>query len=227
MKKRSAMPAFPGSRFVRVVFLLLGISGFFAWGGGMISSHASMADALTAEQLKILEEGKTVVTSREIPKEPWPELTLFRVVDASPKAVFDLFNDYESAPSYTPGMTKAEVIGQPERSAKDVRYTVKVPVLGSISYVVRNFYSSAGETYEVRWELVESPMASASNGALTIEPFDGKTLLRYRNHVTPSVPMAGVLKGQARKEAETTIESIGREAERRFREQGVKKAPRS
>jgi hypothetical protein len=180
-----------------------------------ITAHGSILDALSAPEVEMLKQGTTVVTSRDIPNEAWPELTLFRVVNASPKEVFDLFNDYESAPSYTPGMIKAEVISQPEPKAKDVRYTVRVPVLGNISYVVRNFYSQKGGVYEVEWELVESPMASASTGALTIEPFNGKTLLRYRNHVTPSVPMAGMLKGQARKEAETTIEAIGKEAERR------------
>jgi len=178
---------------------------------------------LSSPQVEMLKQGKTVVTSKEIPKEAWPELTLFRVVNASPKEVFDLFNDYESAPSYTPGMIKAEVIAEPDPKAKDVRYTVRVPVLGNISYVVRNFYSQKGGVFEVRWELVESPMASASTGSLTIEPYNGKTLLRYRNHVTPSVPMAGMLKGQARKEAETTIEAIGKEAERRAA--GAKEPP--
>jgi ribosome-associated toxin RatA of RatAB toxin-antitoxin module len=186
-----------------------------AAGLPLAPASAAMAETLTEAQLEMLAAGETVVTSRDIAKEPWPELTLYRLVSATPKQVFDLFNDYESAPSYTPGMIKAEVIGQPAANAKDVRYTVKVPVLNNISYVVRNFYSKSGQNYEVRWELVESPMASASTGALTIEPYRGKTLLRYRNHVTPSVPMAGVLKGQARKEAETTISAIAKEAERR------------
>lgn len=178
-------------------------------------ARASMVDKLTPQQVQMLQEGKTVVTSRDIDKEAWPELTLYRLVQASPKEVYDLFLDYESAPSYTPGMIKAEVIGEPAPSAKDVRYTVKVPVLGNISYIVRNFYSNKKGVYEVSWDLVESPMASASTGALTIEPYGNKTLLRYRNHVTPSVPMAGMLKGQARKEAETTIEAIAKEAQRR------------
>jgi ribosome-associated toxin RatA of RatAB toxin-antitoxin module len=203
----------------------IGIVSAFLFVGfvGIPMAGASMADALSREQRDTLAQGGTVVTSREIPKQAWPELTLYRVVHAKPKQVFDLFNDYESAPSYTPGMIKAEVIAQPEPKAKDVRYTVKMPVLGNISYIVRNFYSQKGSTYEVSWELVESPMASASNGALTIEPHEGKTLLRYRNHVTPSVPLAGALKGQARKEAETTIKAIGGEAERRAQKAAGKK----
>lgn len=177
--------------------------------------QASIVTALDAGQLESLRKGETVLTSKDLPDEAWPELTLYRLVEAKPGEVFELFNDYASAPSYTPGMISAEVVEEPSPNVKDVRYTVKVPVLSRISYVVRNEYSRRGQTYEVSWKLLESPVASASNGDLTIEPFEGKTLLRYRNHVTPSVPMAGMLKGQAAKEARTTIEAIEAEAARR------------
>lgn len=112
-------------------------------------------------------------------------------------------------------MLAAEVIAQPEKDVKDVRYTVKVPVLSKISYVVRNTFSQKGDTYTVSWTLLESPMASASTGSLTIEPYENKSLLRYQNHVTPSIPMAGALQGQALKEAKTTIEAIATEAAKR------------
>lgn len=175
----------------------------------------SLIKELTPAQLKSLQAGETVLTSKDLPDEAWPELTLYRLVAAKPAEVFELFNDYASAPSYTPGMISAEVVAEPSPNVKDVRYTVRMPVVSRISYIVRNQYNRRGQTYEVSWNLVESPVASASTGSLTIEPYEGKTLLRYRNHVTPSVPMAGMLKGQAAKEARTTIEAIEAEAARR------------
>ena len=186
------------------------------------AAKASMADSLTPAQQASLRQGETVLTSKDLPDQAWPELTLYRLVKAKPGEVFELFNDYASAPSYTPGMISAEVVAEPSPNTKDVRYTVRVPVLSKISYTVRNEYSRQGQTYEVRWNLLESPVASASTGALTIEPFEGQTLLRYRNHVTPSVPMAGMMKGQAAKEARATIEAIEAEAARRSSAQGKK-----
>lgn len=171
--------------------------------------------ALTPAQLQQIEGKETVITSRDLPKEPWPELQLYRKIDAPPEVVKALLLDYDSAPSYTPGMIAAEVIGAPAADSKDVRYTVRMPVVSKISYVVRNTYESKGKKFAVRWTLLESPVASASRGALELEPHGSGTLLRYTNHVTPSVPMAGVLKNQALKEARTTIEAIGAEAERR------------
>lgn len=180
------------------------------------TARGGMFDQLTREQQARLEAGETVVVAREIPGKAWPELTLYRLVAAPPAVVFALFTDYESAPSYTPGMLAAEVIGEPAKDIKDVRYTVRVPVLSRITYTVRNQFLRHGQDiYEVKWNLLESPLASESTGSLRIEPHGNGTLLRYTNHVTPSVPMAGVMKNNARKEAETTVEAIEKEAVRR------------
>jgi hypothetical protein len=184
----------------------------------MVETNASAQDlkaALSAEQLRQIDGKETVITSKDLPKEPWPELQLYRKIDAPPEVVKALLLDYDSAPSYTPGMIAAEVVASPAADIKDVRYTVRMPVVSKISYVVRNTYESKGKKFAVRWNLVESPVASASRGALELEPYGTGTLLRYTNHVTPSVPMAGVLKNQALKEAKTTIEAIGTEAEKR------------
>jgi ribosome-associated toxin RatA of RatAB toxin-antitoxin module len=182
----------------------------------IVTGWTGMMEELTPEQQAQLKAGETVVISRDIKGKAWPELTLFRLVEAKPSQVFDLFTDYASAPSYTPGMIAAEVVDEPSKDVKDVRYTVRVPVLSRISYTVRNRYVRSGkDTFEVKWDLLESPMASESTGSLRIEPYGNGTILRYTNHVTPSVPMAGMLKNNARQEAITTIEAIEKEAAKR------------
>lgn len=172
-------------------------------------------DELTKEQIEALKRGETILLSREILGAKWPQLIIYKLVNASPREVFDLFTDYASAPSYTPGMLAAEVVNQPAENIKDVRYTVKVPVLSRISYVVRNEFEETDGHFEVRWHLLESPVASKAEGGLSILPWEGLTLLRYHNLVTPTMPMAGVLKKQAANEAKTTVEAIAAEAARR------------
>ncbi len=196
-------------------FTLLSVALVALLLAGKVGQAADLKSALSLEQLQELEAGKTVVTARELPKEPWPELQLYRKIAAPPEVVKALLLDYDSAPSYTPGMLGAEVVAKPATDIQDVRYTVRMPVVSKISYIVRNTYESQGKNFAVRWTLVESPVASASRGALEMQPHGEGTLLRYTNHVTPSIPMAGVLKQQALKEAKTTIEAIGAEAERR------------
>ncbi len=194
---------------ISLAFLALISTSLFALGAD------SLIGRLDPDQKKELTDGETVVISKDLPGEAWPKLQLYRIVDADTSVVANLFSDYASAPDYTPGMIAAEVIAEPEKNTKDVRYTVQVPVLKKISYSVRNKYQKNGNSYVVSWHLLDSPLASASTGSLEIEPYGKKTLLCYTNHVTPKIPMAGALKGNALKEAKTTIEAIAKESARR------------
>lgn len=160
--------------------------------------------------------GQTVVKSKDVPGAPWPQLSLYRVVNAPPEILSHLFTDYAAAPSYTPGLIQAQVIATNPDGSKDVRYTVKVPVVQRTSYVVRNSYSSEGKSYTVSWKLVQSPLAKTSDGSLRIEPYgDNRTLLCYTNLCVPITNLVAGLKNQAVVEAKNTVLALATEAERR------------
>jgi len=178
------------------------------------SFGSKVTAALDAAQIGKLQSGQTVVVATDKPGMAWPELTLYRKVNAPAQVIAKMFTDYENAPNYIPGMVAAKVVRSEGDKIKDVRYTVKLPVFSTMSYTVRNFYSRNGDRFDVRWELLESPVARSSDGSLIVEPYEGGSVIRYQNLVDPSVPMAGALKGQALKEAETTVEAIATEAER-------------
>ena len=163
-----------------------------------------------------LAQGQTVVKSTDVPGAPWPRLSLYRVVNASPDIVSDLFTDYGAAPSYTPGLIQAQVIATNPDGTKDVRYTVKVPVLQRTSYVVRNTYQKQGQNFTVSWQLLHSPLAKMSDGSLRIEPYgDHRTLLCYTNLCVPITNLVSGLKNQAVVEAKNTVLALATEAERR------------
>ncbi|HEY5953543.1 MAG TPA: hypothetical protein VIT18_04210 [Terrimicrobiaceae bacterium] len=163
-----------------------------------------------------LADGQLVVTSENVSGVPWPRLKLYQVVDAPPKVVVDLFTDYAAAPEYIPGMLGAKVIATNPDGTKDVQYRVKVPVLQSISYTVRNAYIRKGNAYEVKWKLLRSPLAKSSDGSLRVEPYGkGKTLMCYTNLCVPITNLVAGLKDQALNEAKATVLAIAAEAKRR------------
>ena len=175
-----------------------------------------MVKEVPKSQRNELAGGVTVVKSTAVAGAPWPQLSLYRVVNAPPSVVSDLFTDYNSAPSYTPGILSAQVIANNPDGTKDVRYTVKVPVLQKISYIVRNTYANSGQTYTVSWKLLQSPLAKQSDGSLRIEPYDGdRTLLCYTNLCVPITNLVAGLKNQALVEAKNTVLALAAEAERR------------
>ena len=168
--------------------------------------------------------GQTVVVSTDVQGLPWPNLSLYRIVNAPPDIVMNLFTDYDSASTYIPGMLAAKVIATNPDGTKDVRYTVKVPVLQKTSYVVRNTFSTNGTTRSVSWKLLQSPMAKSSDGSLRIEPYAGdRTLMCYSNLCVPITNLVAGLKNQARVEAKNTVLAIATEAERRTNQSAINK----
>lgn len=194
-------------KFSAVFSLALCLSGFL---------RADLVKEIPKCDRHELAAGQTVVKSTDMPGLPWPQLSLYRVVNAPPDVVANLFTDYDAAPSYTPGIVRAQVIATNPDGTKDVRYTVKVPIIMRTSYVVRNTYQKQGEKFTVGWKLIQSPLAKKSDGSLRIEPYESdRTLLCYTNLCVPITNLVSGLKNQALVEAKNTVLALATEAERR------------
>ena len=184
------------------------------------ASRAEMVSELSATDQAKLESGENVLTTIEKPGATWPEVRIYRKVNATPQGVTDLFLDYENANSFIANLKSAVVENQPDGNTKDVRYTVKLPVLFTISYLVRNRYEKTPEGYTVHWNLLESLFAKSAVGKLRVEPHGDTAVICYANHVEPATKLVAGLRGQALKEASKTVDAIVKEAERRHAASG-------
>ena len=179
------------------------------------SASASMLAELSDQDRAKLESGQVVVATIEKPDAIWPEVRIYRKVKATPQGVTDLFLDYEKADSFIDNLESAVVEKKPDANTKDVRYTVRLPVLFTISYLVRNRYEKTPEGYTVHWDLLESLFAKSAKGSLRVEPHGDTAVICYANHVEPATKLVAGLRGQALKEASKTVDAIVKEAERR------------
>lgn len=196
---------------IRRLFL---IAGFFAAVAG--AQAAALITEVPADQMSQLTAGKVVVKSQNVPGYAWPKLVLFRVVNAQPSLVYELFGDYAAVPSYNPNVISAKVISVNNDGSKDVEYTVKAPIIQRTSYVVRNTYSQKGSTYKVAWTLLKSPLVKMSDGSLKLEPYGkNQTLMRYENLCVPITTWFASLQKQALEDAKSTVNAIANEAQRR------------
>ena len=177
---------------------------------------ASILDELSPPDRAKLESGGKVMTIVEIEGATWPEVKIYRKVKATPQGITDLFLDYENANTFIENLDSAVVEKQPDADTKDVRYTVRLPVLFTISYLVRNHYVKTPGGYTVEWDLLESLMAKSAKGALRVEPMGDGAVICYANHVEPATSMVAGLRGLAIKEASKTVDAIVKEAERRY-----------
>lgn len=187
--------------------LLLALTTFAAHGG--------LVDELAADQRRALDLGEAVVVTRNIEGATWPEIRIYQRVKAPAADIAALFLDYENAPSYIPNLKEVRIVGEPAPQSTDIRYTVKLPVVFTTSYTVRNTYSREGNLYVVRWNLLEAFLARSATGSLRVEPRGNEAIVCYANHVEPLTRLVAGLRGQALAEAKSTIQAIATEAERR------------
>lgn len=180
-----------------------------------VPAPASMLTELSEQDRTKLESGQNVMATIEKPDAIWPEVRIYRKVKATPQGVTDLFLDYEKADSFIDNLESAVVEKKPDANTKDVRYTVRLPVLFTISYLVRNRYEKTPDGYTVHWDLLESLFAKSAKGSLRVEPHGDTAVICYANHVEPATRLVAGLRGQALKEASKTVDAIVKEAERR------------
>lgn len=177
---------------------------------------ATLAEELGAADRVKFESGENVIVTVDKPGAVWPEVCIYRKVKASAETVTGLFLDYEHANTFIANLESAVVENTPDENTKDVRYKVKLPIIFSISYLVRNSYEKTPEGYIVRWHLLEPPFAAKSAvGSLRVEPHGDGAVICYKNHVEPSTKLIAGLRGHAVKEAAKTVTAIVNEAERR------------
>lgn len=180
-----------------------------------LPASAGILEELCPADRAKLEGGGNVLVTREKPGAVWPEVMIYRKVQATPREVTDLFLDYENANTFIANLDSAKVEHQPDPNTKDVRYTVRLPVLFKISYLVRNRYEKTPGGYTVHWNLLESIFAKSAVGALRVEPHGETAVICYANHVEPATKLVAGLRGLALKEASKTVDAIVAEAERR------------
>lgn len=180
------------------------------------AASAAIIEELNGSDRAKLEAGENVVVTVDKPGAVWPEVRIYRKVKATPQGVTDLFLDYEHANTFIHNLESAKVENEPDTNTKDVRYRVRLPIIFSISYLVRNSYEKTADGYTVRWHLLEPPLAAKSAvGSLRVQAHGDEAVICYTNHVEPATKLIAGLRGHAVKEASKTVTAIVKEAERR------------
>ncbi len=172
------------------------------WAGDLL-------EGLNSAQQAQINKGSQVVLLEDIEGKPWPRVTIYQLVNASPEEVAAVFFDYEDNKAFVPNLLKSEISKKISPCTTEIDYAVNVPILPDEFYTVRNSLKMLSpDHYRVDWKLVRAVQTKDSVGSFCMEPLIGKTLIRYQNLVTPGSSMAGLLRKPAiaqMKDAATAI----------------------
>lgn len=192
------------SRMVRFLSLILAI---LSLPGLSTTDDASSAETLTPQQMALLSHGKPLILEREIPDQPWPELTIWQLVKCTPEELAGVFWDSELDANYLPGCLDVRILSRPTPSIQKARFRLKMPFfLPDEVYVseIRLLPAPPG-SYRISWKVLESIYAKSCDGEILIQPHEGMTLIRYKNFMVPRSKIAVLLRGPGR---DRVVESV-------------------
>lgn len=120
------------------------------------------------------------------------------VVDAPPRAVLDVVGDFENYPAWAGAVKEVEVLQRyPDGTGKRVRFVLDAGAIRD-TYVL-DYAWDVGPSGEgvLGWQLVESTVLKALDGAYTLSAAGAGTDVRYQLSVDLRIPMLGMLRRKA------------------------------
>jgi hypothetical protein len=187
--------------------------------GFLISaSNAVHAQQLSAEQRATLERGGHVLVTQQRETSPWPAITVYRLVDATPEEAAAVFMNYDAHHEYIPTLLSSRVSQHIDAATVDVDYVADVPFFRDEHYTVRDHVArdSAG-TYLVTWSLLRATTTQASNGYARFSRYPvasapRSTLIEYHNFAIPGSRLAslGFVRSRILRQSEETVEAMVR-----------------
>ncbi|MBA4417524.1 MAG: hypothetical protein C0392_06405 [Syntrophus sp. (in: bacteria)] len=165
---------------------------------------------LTQAELAKLTNKELIIHSKEIPKRPWPEITIFALIDVLPVEATALFSHYEDQKTYIPDLTKSYLVKKISENEMIVDFEMRTPwPLSNSKYSTGNVFKRLeGNGYEISWYLVKSDSLIDSKGMVQFIPYEKKTLMKYRSLIYPDSKFASIFSSKAESGMSKTVQAI-------------------
>src|SRR5205809_5002474 len=183
----------------------------------VVAVAQSLAVALTPAQLAAVDGGGRIVITRDRLESPWPAVTVFAYIDATPEEAAAVFMDYERHSSYIPSVKRSHISRVIDAATAEVDYTVDLPVVRDEEYTVRDHISAeASGGFRIDWTLVRATSTKATVGHACFSPRTHSrtghagTLIEYHNVITPGSRLAslGFIRTRAIRQVDETVRAI-------------------
>ncbi len=175
------------------LFILFVFSIFSKISVASIYLPSNIYDSLTAEQKKMIHEGKQITIFEEVPDEIWPKSRVYQQVKAAPDEAMAVISDYRLQDTYAHRVAGSIPHDTADPAVKIIDYQMGLPsfVQGYFApyYQMRNkiVFLGTGSGYRMEWELVKADSIRRIEGGARIEPLPGgeASLVYYENFISP------------------------------------------
>ena len=147
-------------------------------------SSASGGEGLTDSERRGIDQGELIVKTREVEGYPWPEVTVYRRIAASPEEVMAAYADFESQVGYLPNLVESRIVKRVSRTSFHVSYESEVTGPNE-RYTVQVALSRFPGGLQVTWDPVTARFARRLSGQMKVAAFGSGTLIEYAHRVDP------------------------------------------
>lgn len=176
-------------------------------------AFAQLPNELNQNDYKRIDDGEYLFKTKEVKGLPWPQITVYKTIEATSLESVAVFYALEHQPSYIPNLIKAKVVKQRVPTEADVQYELEMPwPLSNGKYIHgHKLEQKETSTYKVSWWLVKSNTAKKVNGSATFYPYKGKTLLKYDSLVVPDSILASLVEKKMLEDVKSSLVAIHNE----------------
>ena len=192
-------------------YQLAGVAVFFA-----LILYASLSFSvtppaeLTQTELAKLTNKELIIHSKEIPGRPWPEITIFALIDVLPVEAAALFSNYQDQKIYIPDLIKSDPVKKISENETIVDFEMHTPwPLANSKYSTGNVFKRLENNgYEISWYLVKSDSLIDSKGMVQFILYEKKTLMMYKSLIYPDSRFASIFSSKAESGMSKTVQAI-------------------
>ncbi|MDD4976202.1 MAG: hypothetical protein PHY93_17730 [Bacteriovorax sp.] len=169
----------------------------------------SVLKELTVTELAQLEAGGLILKTKDIKGSPWPEITLYTLVEATPIEVMGIFSALDYQKDYVPNVIKSKPIKHLSPTEVLTEYEMHVPFpLKNALYTHGSIVHQYNQDYELSWYRVESNSTDLASGSAYFSPYKKITIFRYISYIRPKSIFGSLVKRIMFRDVQNTILSI-------------------
>ncbi len=165
---------------------------------------------LSGTDQETIMKGELVYRKRVIEGAPWPEITVFGIINAAALESAAVFYAYHEHKEFLPDLLSSVPVKYISPTDLHIKFEMKVPwPLRNSRYITGNRFGIYGNGgYRIEWYNVTSSSSKDTNGTVTFLPYDKRTMFIYRTFIHPKSKLAGLFKKRMLKEVLKSVRAI-------------------
>jgi hypothetical protein len=165
---------------------------------------------LSAKEKELVVAGKLSKDVQWREKFVWPKVTIKALIPGTPEQNMKGFTQFEKHTDFIPDLIQSKIVKTPAANQWHVACVLKVPwPVSKSAYTTNNVVTVAADgTQRLDWNMVKGDLIKATDGHITFQPYEGKSLLEYESQIVPDSGLAGMFKNKVESDIEATVKAI-------------------